>query len=163
MVSQEVNMSNSNQDLMGDSRKQFEDWRARRPFLGGVLLLLGSAFMAYVAISYGKDLILVGSGTAFLGLVSSSLVFLTGVFALTKPEFSTMIGYVGAALSIISLMGTLGGLFIGMILGLIGSNLCIAWESDEIEETNPFDWGSDSDASSDESDEDVSGLVSKWR
>lgn len=122
--------------------------------------------MGYVAISYGKDLILVGSSTAYLGLVSSSLVFLIGVFALTKPEFSTIIGKVGVALSIISLMGTLGGLFIGMILGLIGSNLCIAWESDEVEESTPFDWGSDSDESgeSDESDdEDVSGLVSKWR
>ncbi|WP_248903841.1 DUF6114 domain-containing protein [Halocatena marina] len=155
-------MSNSNRGFMSERRQRFGDWRARRPFLGGSLLLLGSVFMAYVAISYGKDLILVGSSTAFLGLVSSSLVFLTGVFALTKPEFSTMIGYVGGALSIISLMGTLGGLFIGMLLGLIGSNLCIAWESDEVEETNPFDWGPNAD--SDESDDDgVSGLVSKWR
>lgn len=158
-------MFNSNHGFVDDRRQRFGDWRAGRPFLGGVLLLLASALMAYVAISYAKDLILVGSSTAFLGLVSASFVFLTGVFALTKPEFSTMIGYVGGALSIISLMGTLGGLFIGMFLGLIGANLCIAWKGDDIEESNSFNRGSDLDSNGDESvnNEGVTGLVSKWR
>jgi hypothetical protein len=141
-----------------------------------MLILLGNAFMWLVTLGYAPSVLLIGSSTAFIGLVISSFVFLTGVFALTKPAYSTVIGYVGIALSFISIMGTLGGLLIGMFLGIIGSCLCIAWESDTIEEGNPFDWASDSDTDSDtdsdsdsgpdaaeSDDEDVSGLVNKWR
>jgi hypothetical protein len=158
--------SNSIRRFVADRRKRLGDWRVRRPFLGGVLILLGNAFMWLVTLGYAPSVLLIGSQTAFIGLVVSSFVFLTGVFALTKPEYSTIIGYVGIPLSFISLMGTLGGLIIGMILGIIGSSLCIAWESDEIEESNPFNWGSDSDSDSDSAesdDEDISGLVNKWR
>lgn len=157
--------SNSNGGFVADRRKRFGDWRARRPFLGGVLILLGDAFMFLVTFDYALDLLFIGSQAAFIGLVISSFVFLTGVFALTQPQYSTVIGYVGVVLSFISIMGTLGGLFIGMILSLIGSSLCIAWESDEVEESNPFNWGSESDPESEESDadDDVSGLVNKWR
>lgn len=168
--------TNSNRGFVADRRKRFGDWRARRPFLGGILILIGNAFMWLVTLDYVPSLLLVGSQTAFIGLVISSFVFLTGVFALMEPEYSTIIGYIGIPLSFISLMGTLGGLLIGMILAIIGSCLCIAWKSDEVEENTPFDWGSESDSNTEESgveesgaeesdtdDEDVSGLVNKWR
>jgi hypothetical protein len=134
------------------------------------LILLGNMFMWLVTLDYAPSLLLVGSQTAFIGLIISSFVFLIGVFALTKPGYSTIIGYIGVPLSFISLMGTLGGLLIGMIFCIIGSCLCIAWESDEIDENTPFDWGSESESESEsdseESDtdgEDVSGLVNKWQ
>lgn len=160
-------MTNTNYEFMSDRRQQFEEWRQRRPALGGALVLLGSVFMFYVPMFIAKDMILIGGGTvAYIGLVNASFVFLVGVFALTKPEYSTMLGYAGVVLSFTSLMGALGGLFIGMILSLIGSNLCIAWESDLVEESSPFSWNANSDSASngEESDEmGVSGLVNKWR
>jgi hypothetical protein len=163
-------MSNSNSErgFVADRRKRFGDWRAGRPFLGGVLILFGNVFMWLVTLGYAPSLLLIGNQTALIGLVVSSLVFLTGIFALTQPEYSTVIGYVGIPLSVISLMGALGGLLIGMILGLIGSSLCIAWESDDVDGTSPFEWGSESESESDpekesDADEDVSGLVDKWR
>lgn len=160
-------MTNTNYEFMSDRRQQFEEWQQRRPALGGALVLLGSAFMFYVPMFIAKDMILIGGGTvAYIGLVNASFVFLVGVFALTKPEYSTMLGYAGVVLSFTSLMGALGGLFIGMILALIGSNLCIAWESELVEESSPFSWNASSDSASngEESDEmGVSGLVNKWR
>lgn len=160
-------MSNANSEFMSDRRQRFKEWQQRRPVAGGVLLLLGSVFMFYVPMFIAKDTIFIGGNTvAYIGIVNAAFVFLVGVFALTKPEYSTMLGYAGFALSFTSLMGSLGGLFIGMILALIGSNLCIAWESDLVEESNPFSWGAsgDSDPNAEESDDaGVSGLVNKWR
>jgi hypothetical protein len=132
-----------------------------------VLILFGNAFMWLVTLGYAPSLLFIGNTVALIGLVVSSFVFLTGIFALTKPEYSTVIGYVGIPLSIISLMGALGGLFIGMILGIIGSCLCIAWESDDVEGRSPFEWDSESESESDpekesDTDEDVSELADKW-
>lgn len=161
-------MSNSNSErgFIADRRKRFGDWRTSRPFLGGMLILFGNAFMWLVTLGYAPSLLLIGNQTALIGLVVSSFVFLTGIFALTQPEYSTVIGKVGFVLSFISLMGTLGGLLIGMILSLIGSSLCIAWESDDVEGRSPFEWGSESESDPEkesDADEDVSGLVDKWR
>lgn len=150
---------------MSDRRQRFEQWRQRRPVAGGVLLLLGSVFMFYVPAVIAKDTIFIGGNTvAYIGIVNAAFVFLVGVFALTRPEYSTMLGYVGFVLSFTSLLGSLGGLLIGMILALIGSNLCIAWESDLVEENTPFDWGESTDSDTNEEDDaGVSGLVNKWR
>ncbi len=160
-------MTNANYEFMNDRRQQFEEWRQRRPVLGGTLLILGSVFMFYVPIFIAKDTIFIGGSTvAYIGLVNASFVFLIGVFALTKPEYSRMLGYAGVVFSFTSLMGALGGLFIGMILALIGSNLCLAWESELVEESGPFSWSasSDPDSNGEESEEmSVSGLVNKWR
>lgn len=122
--------------------------------------------MFLVTFDYAPQILLLGSIPAFIGIVSSSLVLLTGVFALTKPEFSTGIGYVGVLLSFASLWGSLGGLLIGMLLSIIGSCLCIAWEPDETEEDTSFDWESESEPESDPGasetdDEDASGLMNK--
>lgn len=121
--------------------------------------------MFYVPLFIAKDTIFIGGSTvAYVGLVNASFMFLIGVFSLSKPAYSTMLGIVGFVLSFASLMGTLGGLFIGMILTLIGSNLCIAWESELVEESGPFSWDTSEDSDSNSEDaEDVSGLVNKWR
>jgi hypothetical protein len=124
--------------------------------------------MFFVTFDYAPQILLLGSIPAFLGVVSSAFVLLTGMFALTKPEYSTVIGYVGIVFSVVSLMGSLGGLIIGMLLSITGSCLCLAWESDEVEENTPFNWGSESESEtdageSDTDDEDVSGLMNKWR
>lgn len=140
--------TNSNRGFVADRRKRFGDWRAQRPLLAGVLILIGNVFMWLVVLDYAPSLLLIGSQTAFIGLIIASLIFLIGVFALMKPEYSTVIGWLGIPLSFISLMGTLGGLLIGMVLTIIGSCLCIAWESNEIEEDTPFNWGSESESES---------------
>lgn len=115
-------------DTGGSSRwDRFHDWRRGRPFLGGVLLMVSGVLIAYVPLQYAAELLLVGGAFTFVGLVVAVSAFLCGLFALMRPDLSTMIGVTGVAMSILSIFGALGGLVVGMVVGIVGGNLCIAW------------------------------------
>lgn len=103
-------------------------WRAERPFLGAVLLLVAGVIVGYVPLQFTMELLLVGGAFTAIGLVFAVLLFLTGVFALVRPDLSTILGIAGVAFSILSVVGGLGGLLIGLLIGIVGSNLLIAWQ-----------------------------------
>jgi hypothetical protein len=114
--------------------KRFNEWRVQRPFLGGVLLCLAGVLIAWVPMQILPDIVFIGgemAGFLAIGAMFGVFVFVTGVFALLRPEYSDMIGVVGVVLSIFSLFGALGGLFVGLLLGILGGNLCIAWKPDD--------------------------------
>ncbi|WP_436345034.1 DUF6114 domain-containing protein [Natronorubrum sp. FCH18a] len=118
----------------GSRWSRFNGWRSQRPFLGGVLLCLAGILITWVPMQILPDLIFIGgrmAGLLAIGAMFGVFVFVSGVFALTKPEHSDMIGVVGVVLSIFSLFGSLGGLFLGMLLGILGGNLCLAWKPDD--------------------------------
>lgn len=117
------------------ARERFAEWRRSRPFAGGVLLMVSGLLIAYVPLHFATELLLIGGAFTFIGLLFAVLVFLTGVFALYRPEFSTMIGVIGIAMSILSIFGALGGLVVGMLLGIVGGNLCVAWTDEADVET----------------------------
>ncbi|WP_226003998.1 DUF6114 domain-containing protein [Natrinema salinisoli] len=115
----------------GTRWNRFNVWRSQRPFLGGVLLCLAGILIAWVPMQILPDLLFIGGGmTGFLviGTTFGVFVFLSGVYALYKPEHSREAGVVGVVLSILSLFGSLGGLLFGMLFGIIGGNLCFAWK-----------------------------------
>lgn len=103
-------------------------WRAERPVLGGVLLMIAGLIVGYVPIQFTFELILIGGAFTAIGLVFAVLIFLTGVFALLRPDLSTILGIAGVAFSILSVVGALGGLLVGLLIGIVGSNLLIAWQ-----------------------------------
>lgn len=107
----------------------FREWRATRPFWGGLLLIVASLIIAWVPIQFAFELMLIGGAFTVIGLVFALLVFLSGVAALLKPNLATLAGIAGIGFSILSLVGALGGLLIGALLGLAGGSLCIAWEA----------------------------------
>ncbi|QLK27312.1 DUF6114 domain-containing protein [Natrinema zhouii] len=110
---------------------RFNDWRTQRPFMGGVLLCLAGFLITWVPMQILPDLIFIGgqmAGFLTIGALIGVFVFLTGVYALYRPARSHEIGVIGVVLSIFSLFGSLGGLFVGMLLGILGGNLCIAWK-----------------------------------
>lgn len=114
---------------------RFNEWRSQRPFLGGVLLCLAGLLITWVPMQILPDLFFIGgqmAGFLTIGAMFGVFVFLTGVYALYKPEHAHTIGVIGVVLSIFSLFGSLGGLFIGMLLGILGGNLCIAWKPDDV-------------------------------
>lgn len=119
---------------------QFNDWRAERPFFGGVLLMLAGIVITWVPMQILPDIIFIGgqvAGFLAVGAMFGVFVFLSGVYALYKPSLSDEIGVAGVVLSIMSLFGSLGGLFLGMLLGILGGNLCIAWKPEDTEVTEP--------------------------
>lgn len=113
---------------------RFTTWRLQRPFLGGILLCVAGILITWVPMQILPDIIFVGgemTGFLAVGAMFGVLVFLTGVFALYKPGHSDVIGVVGVVLSILSLFGSLGGLLVGLLFGILGGNLCLAWKPDE--------------------------------
>jgi hypothetical protein len=106
----------------------FNSWREGRPFWGGALLILAGIVIGYVPLQFATELAVIGGAQSVIGLIFAVLVFLDGVFVLARPEVSTIFGVIGIALSILSIIGALGGLFVGMLLGIAGGNLCIAWQ-----------------------------------
>ncbi|QSW99868.1 DUF6114 domain-containing protein [Haloterrigena alkaliphila] len=120
-------------DRLSSRLSRFNDWRTQRPFLGGVLLCLAGILITWVPMQILPDLIFIGgqvAGFLAIGALFGVLVFLTGIYALYKPTLSDEIGVIGVVLSIFSLFGSLGGLFVGMLLGILGGNLCLAWQPD---------------------------------
>lgn len=98
-----------------------------------MLLILASLVIAWVPAQFAFELMFIGGTYTVIGLVFALLVFLSGAFALAHPELSRTFGIAGVAFSILSLVGALGGLLVGMILGIVGGNLCVAWKPDEDE------------------------------
>lgn len=121
-------------DWINSRRRRFSAWRRQRPFMGGVLLCLAGIIITWVPMQILPDLIFIGGQTAgflAIGAMFGVFTFLTGVFALYRPDLSRMLGAIGVVLAILSLFGSLGGLLFGMLFGIIGGNLCIAWRSEE--------------------------------
>lgn len=114
--------------------ERFQEWRSERPFWGGALLMLAGLVIGWVPIQFAAELVFIGGTFTVIGLVFAAFVFLTGVFALHRPELSTILGITGVALSILSLLGALGGLFVGMLIGIVGGNLCVAWKPEDADE-----------------------------
>ncbi|MFC7238549.1 DUF6114 domain-containing protein [Saliphagus sp. GCM10025317] len=118
-------------------RERFNEWRMQRPFLGAILLCLAGIIITWVPMQILPDIIFIGgemAGFLSIGAMFGVFVFVTGVFALYRPGSSDVIGVVGVVLSIFSLFGALGGLLVGMLLGILGGNLCLAWQPREEEE-----------------------------
>jgi hypothetical protein len=110
-----------------DRLRRFSEWKRHRPFWGAFLLMLGGFVIGWLPIQFATELAVIGGAFTVIGLIFAVMVFLTGAFVMAKPELSTIFGVIGIALSILSLIGALGGFLIGMLLGIIGGNLCIAW------------------------------------
>lgn len=100
------------------------------------MLLVAGVIIGYVPIQFTLELILLGGAFTAIGVVIAMLVFLTGVIALftaavpnrgIRRRLSTILGIIGIAFSVLSLVGTLGGLFAGLLLGVFGGSLCIDW------------------------------------
>ena len=157
----EMTRSGSSGDgTVGKRRARFDRWRSGRPFAGGALLVLASLVIAWIPINIAPDTILIGETLSPIGLLFAALVFLCGIFALTRPGNADIFGIFGVLFSIFSLYGALGGLGIGLVLGIIGGVLCYAWREDDDEGGSGGGDSTESDfdfAGEDDSDGDDSG------
>ncbi len=105
---------------------RFRLWRRTRPFWSSVLLILAGLFVLWGPLSLIQYAFLPGS-MLWAAILVGTLLVLMGVIQLIAPFYSLIIGAVGIVLSLISLLVALGGLGIGMIFGIIGGALAVAW------------------------------------
>jgi hypothetical protein len=106
----------------------FRLWRLRRPFVGSILMILAGILILVGPMSPSilRFAMLPGS-TIWAALLVGALLLVMGIVQMFVPSLSTFTGGVGMVLSLISIIVALGGFIIGMLLGLIGGALGVAW------------------------------------
>jgi hypothetical protein len=108
--------------------RRFRDWRRRRPFWGGLLLLLAAGALFLSANLTLADLEVHFGQEGYLSYLLPAILLLCGLLIWFTPAqrlFYAVIGLVTALYSLIGL--NLGGFGVGMVLGIVGGALAIAW------------------------------------
>ncbi|HEY3008669.1 MAG TPA: DUF6114 domain-containing protein [Micromonosporaceae bacterium] len=108
--------------------RRFRRWRRGRPFWGGFWLILGGVQL-FLSSNLSLGGIKVHFGPeGFLSYLLPLLLLMAGVLVWVTPQQRVFYGVIGALTAVYSLIGlNLGGFLLGMLFGIIGSALAIAW------------------------------------
>ncbi|MEH7335392.1 DUF6114 domain-containing protein [Neobacillus drentensis] len=101
-------------------------WRKQRPVWGALLTIVSGLMILWVPLNLYLSTFLPGS-IAIIGLLFGGLITLIGIVALFFPNASKILGIFTIFLSILSVIGALGGFLFGTIFGIIGGALLMAW------------------------------------
>jgi hypothetical protein len=106
----------------------FRVWRRTRPFWGGLFTILaGLEIFATTQGSLGGLTFQMGP-TGFLSWLIPTILVACGVLMWVTPGQRLFYAIVAAMTAVFSLIGVnLGGFFIGLLLGMVGSALGFAW------------------------------------
>ncbi|WP_052330358.1 DUF6114 domain-containing protein [Virgibacillus sp. MSP4-1] len=115
---------------------KFKKWRNDRPFWGATLTLLAGLMILYIPLQLYAIAFVPGS-LVFVGFLFGGLILIVGGCAYFYPKLSTLFGVMTIFLSVLSIMGALGGFIIGTIIGIVGGALCIAWQQEEVPADTP--------------------------
>ncbi|MEV1078237.1 DUF6114 domain-containing protein [Streptomyces sp. NPDC050211] len=112
-------------------RPAFRGWRAGRPFWGGLLLVLGGVWVLLTMKASMKVMLHVGmQGVA--GYLLPALMVLLGLLVLFNPAQRLFYSITGVLVSLGTWMtSNLGGFFMGLLLGVVGSCLVFGWLPDQ--------------------------------
>ncbi|WP_246594892.1 DUF6114 domain-containing protein, partial [Actinoplanes auranticolor] len=106
----------------------FRRWRRSRPFWGGLLLLIAGLELFLSANLTLGDLEVHMGPEGFLSYLLPLLLVLTGVLSWVTPGQRLFYGVLGLLTAVYSLVGlNLGGFGLGMLLGIVGGALVLAW------------------------------------
>ncbi len=115
----------------GKIRPAFRRWRAGRPFWGGLLLALGGAEVL-LTLKASLDVILHVGMQGLAGYLLPAVMLLCGVLILFNPSQRLFYSVVGVLVSLGTwLTSNLGGFFVGLLLGVVGSCLTFGWLPDQ--------------------------------
>ena len=100
----------------------------RGPVAGPVVIVLAGVVIAAIPVELAGVLGIFGADAApTVGFGIGLGLAATGVAAHLRPAFTTELGVVAIALSLLSVFGAFAGLGLGLLLGVIGGSLCVAW------------------------------------
>ncbi|HEX5202421.1 DUF6114 domain-containing protein [Paractinoplanes rhizophilus] len=107
---------------------KFRRWRRHRPFWGGLLLIL-SAVELYLSANLALGGVEVHLGPqGFLSYLLPLILLMCGLLAWFTPAQRLFYGIVALLTALYTFLGlNLGGFVIGMLLGIFGGALVIAW------------------------------------
>ncbi len=122
---------------------QWQAWRRSRPFWGGLMLVLSGLELFALPLSgvlvHGaiRLVIYIGIGGVF-GVLIGALLIVAGLATWFNPMHKTFYSIAGIVLGLASFPASnLGGLFVGMLLAIIGGAVAFAWTPLEPAEAAP--------------------------
>ncbi|WP_136716660.1 hypothetical protein [Halorientalis salina] len=120
-------------------RSRFSEWIATRPAAGAALLALGSSVLAWQAVSL---LASVPGGTVTLagvaGVAAPVFAVVVALFALGRPDYSTVAGLVGGSIVLLDVVGMMYAptpieypqlVVSALLVAGIGGVLCVGWRA----------------------------------
>ncbi|MET7288347.1 DUF6114 domain-containing protein [Streptomyces sp. NPDC005573] len=109
----------------------FRGWRARRPFWGGLLLALGGGEILLTEKASLKVVMHIGM-QGLAGYLLPGLMVLLGLLILFSPAQRLFYSLTGILFSLGTwITSNLGGFFVGLLLGAVGSCLTFGWLPDQ--------------------------------
>ncbi|MGC4866586.1 DUF6114 domain-containing protein [Micromonospora sp. DT53] len=106
----------------------FRRWRRSRPFWGGLLVALAGLEMFASTRMTLNGLSFHSGATGLLSLLIPIILVTCGLLLWFTPAQRLFYSVVAAVTAIYSLIGlNLGGFFVGLLLGIVGSALAFAW------------------------------------
>ncbi|MEV4348835.1 DUF6114 domain-containing protein [Actinoplanes sp. NPDC049596] len=121
-----------------DFWSRFRRWRRSRPFWGGLFLLLSGIEMFLSAnMSLGSMEVHLGP-QGFLSYLLPLMMLLSGALSWASPGQRLFYGIVGLLTALYSFIGlNLGGFLLGMMIGIVGGALVIAWGPPRVKPAAP--------------------------
>jgi len=108
-----------------------KEWRKNRPLWGSVITILSGVMILWVPLNLYLSTFLPGS-IAIIGLLFGGLITLIGIIAIFFPNASKILGIFTIFLSILSVIGALGGFLVGTLFGIVGGALLMAWRLEPV-------------------------------
>ncbi|MGP4095226.1 DUF6114 domain-containing protein [Nonomuraea sp. KM90] len=108
-----------------------KSWRRSRPFWGGLFIVAAGLELLSVPLAVNALPVAVMFGTVGASYLIALVMVITGVLVWLQPGQRVFLGLIAVLLSMASFIySNLGGFLIGMILGLLGGMLTMAWTPD---------------------------------
>lgn len=105
----------------------FARFRRTRPFWAGVFAIAGGLEIFILPFSPLASLVLLGVA-GISSVVTGLVLVVMGLFMWFSPVNRTLAGVLTIIFALTSFVtSNLGGLVVGMVLGIIGGALCLAW------------------------------------
>lgn len=100
----------------------------------GIIVFIIGALLSIIGTILTLPIGGIGGIIGYFGLLWGLLIIISALLMYFRPNEHVMWGILVLVFSFLSWIGTLGGLVIGFILGLVGGTLAIIW--------NPGGWSS---------------------
>ncbi|MEV5742687.1 DUF6114 domain-containing protein [Microbispora rosea] len=103
-------------------------WRRSRPFWGGLLVLAAGLELLSIPFATQALPLVIQSGTVGATYLIALVLIILGLMVWLQPGQRAFLGVVAVLVSIASFVyANLGGFLVGMLLGLVGGALAVAW------------------------------------
>jgi hypothetical protein len=115
--------------LPARTRWAWREWRHSRPFWGGLLLTVAGAEIL-ASVRAPLPVVLHVGPLGLAGYLAPMIMMVCGLLLWFSPGQRVFYSIVGILMSLACwLTSNLGGFFVGLLLGLIGGSLALAWTS----------------------------------